>query len=151
VERRPALEQAGVHWLALNDDARRDVALQVLGQIPILWLWDNVEPVAGFPRGTRSEWSETKQADLRDFLRDLQHTTRAKVLLTSRRDEADWLGNLPVRITVPPMPMAERVQLTRALAERQGRRLNEVDDWRLLLRFTQGNPLTITISRTREI
>src|SRR5439155_11265472 len=31
-----ALEQAGVHWLALDDARRRDVALQVLRQVPVL-------------------------------------------------------------------------------------------------------------------
>ena len=43
------------------------------------------------------------------------------------------------------MPMQERVQLARALAEKHGRRLTDVDDWRPLLQFTQGNPLTLTV------
>ena len=37
--------------------ARRAVALQVLEQVPVLWIWDNVEPIAGFPRGHASAWS----------------------------------------------------------------------------------------------
>jgi tetratricopeptide (TPR) repeat protein len=120
------------------------VALQLLGQVPVLWIWDNVEPVAGFPKGTPSAWSAAEQRELVDFLRDAAQT-RAKFLLTSRRDEREWLGNLPARITVPPMPMQERVQLARALAEKHGRRLTAVADWRPLLRFTDGNPLTITV------
>jgi len=43
------------------------------------------------------------------------------------------------------MPMQERVQLTRALADKHGRKLDAVKDWLPLLRFTQGNPLTITV------
>jgi tetratricopeptide (TPR) repeat protein len=148
----PALEAAGVNWLALPDDARRQVALQVMAQIPVLWIWDNVEPVAGFPAGTASAWSAAEQQELVDFLRAARGT-RARFLLTSRRDEDAWLGNLPRRITIPPMPMQERVQLARALAEKHGpfdsaqgrRRLTDVEDWRPLLRFTQGNPLTITV------
>lgn len=139
------LEQAGVHWLALDDESRRSVALQVLKQIPVLWIWDNVEPVAGFPAGTDSAWSEEEQQELVDFLRDCKET-KAKFLLTSRRDERAWLGeNLPARITIPPMPMWERVQLARAIAEKHGRRLTDVADWLPLLQFTQGNPLTITV------
>ena len=46
----PLLERSGVQWLALDDEARSDVALQVLKQIPVLWIWDNVEPVAAFRR-----------------------------------------------------------------------------------------------------
>jgi tetratricopeptide (TPR) repeat protein len=140
----PALEAAGIHWLALPDEARRDVALQVLKQIPVLWIWDNVEPVTGFPTGTPSVWSEMEQRELADFLRAARDT-QARFLLTSRRDERAWLGDLPARITLPPMPMQERVQLTQALAEKHGRKLADVEDWRPLLQFTRGNPLTLTV------
>lgn len=44
------LEGQGKHWLTLDDDQRRSLALQVLKQIPVLWIWDNVEPVAGSSR-----------------------------------------------------------------------------------------------------
>ncbi|MFP5286467.1 MAG: CHAT domain-containing protein [Thermoanaerobaculia bacterium] len=140
----PALENAGVHWLTLDDQNRRQVALQVLTQIPVLWIWDNVESVSGFPAGTPSAWSAEEQGELLAFLRDLRGT-KAKVLLTSRRDERSWLGDLPVRIQVPPMPMTESLQLVRALAERHGRKLADVEDWRPLLAFAQGNPLTLTV------
>jgi tetratricopeptide (TPR) repeat protein len=138
------LEQAGINWLALSDDQRREVALKVLKQIPVLWIWDNVEPVAGFPAGTESSWSAAEQKELADFLRAARDT-QAKFLLTSRRDEREWLGDLPARVTLPRMPMQERVQLARALADKHRRRLIDVDDWRPLLEFTQGNPMTITV------
>ncbi len=139
----PALESGGVHWLALDDAQRRDIALQVLAQIPVLWVWDNVEPVAGFPAGTLSAWSTEEQQELADFLRALKET-KAKVLLTSRREEREWLGDLPTRVRVPAMPMLERLQLARAIAAKQGRQLAEVD-WAPLLRFTEGNPLALTV------
>jgi tetratricopeptide (TPR) repeat protein len=138
------LEQAGVHWLALDKDRRRHVALQVLAQVSVLWVWDNVEPVAGFPEGAASVWSMEEQQELVDFLRDARGT-KAKFLLTSRHAERAWLGDLPARIRLPRMPMQERMQLARALAEKHGRRLTEIADWRPLLRFTDGNPLTITV------
>jgi tetratricopeptide (TPR) repeat protein len=140
----PALEQAGVQWLSLTDAQRRQVALDVLQQIPVLWIWDNVEPVAGFPTGADSAWSDEEQQELADFLRAARDT-KAKFLLTSRRDERAWLGDLPARISVPPMPMQERVQLARAIAEKHNRKLTDVEDWRPLLQFTRGNPLTITV------
>ena len=138
------LEQAGVHWLALDDSQRRDVALKLLKKVPVLWVWDNVEPVAGFPAGTPSAWSAMEQKELADFLRAAR-AGKGKFLLTSRRDERAWLGDLPKRVAVPPMPFQERVQLARALSERYERRQDDVEDWRPLLEFTEGNPLTITV------
>jgi hypothetical protein len=138
-----ALAQIGINWLALPEAGRRDVALQVMQQIPLLWIWDNVEPVTGFPRPEDASLTEAQQAELADFLRAARDT-QAKFLLTSRRDEQAWLGHLPRRIIVPPMPMQERVQLARALAEKYGADFTQVADWRPLLHFTQGNPLTIT-------
>ncbi|MAG35182.1 MAG: hypothetical protein CL878_02895 [Dehalococcoidia bacterium] len=141
----PSLEQSGINWSAITELAQqREVALQVLRQVPVLWIWDNVEPITGFPAGSESAWSDEEQAELVAFLRAARDT-QAKFLLTSRRDEQEWLHDLPRRITVPAMPMQERVQLTRALAEKYGGRLTDVEDWRPLLRFTDGNPLTITV------
>jgi tetratricopeptide (TPR) repeat protein len=143
-----SLEANGIHWQAItNHQTRRKKVLQLLAQTPVLWVWDNVEPVAGFPAGTPSAWTDTEQNELVDFLRDLATKTRCRVLLTSRRDEQPWLGDLPVRVKLPPMPMRERLQLTHALAARHrpGQPLPELD-WRPLLRYTGGNPLTITVT-----
>jgi tetratricopeptide (TPR) repeat protein len=140
----PLLQANNIHWPALNDTQRRDVVVQVLGQLPVLWIWDNVEPVAGFPPGTASAWTADEQNDLADFLRELAGT-RARVLLTSRRDEQVWLGQLPARVRLRGMPMRERIQLTQALAAKHTHRITDVKDWRPLLRYTAGNPLTITV------
>jgi tetratricopeptide (TPR) repeat protein len=140
----PVLQANGVQWLSLSDAERRDVAVQVLAQVPVLWIWDNVEPVAGFPAGTPSAWTAAEQRELRQFLHAVSGT-QARVLLTSRRDERDWLGNLPTRVRLPRMPMRERIQFTQALAARHGHRISDVQDWRPLLRYSDGNPLTITV------
>ncbi len=139
-----ALEQSDVHWLALDDAKRRDVALQLMRQIPLLWIWDNVEQVAGFPTGSASAWKAEEQKELVDFL-SAARGTKAKFLLTSRRDERKWLGDLPARITMPPMRMQERVQLARELAIKHGKTLGAVDDWFPLLHFSGGNPMTLTV------
>ena len=139
------LQSRGIQWSAIDDqEQRRNVVLQVLAQIPVLWLWDNIEPIAGFPTGTASAWNADEQTELVAFLREAR-STHAKFLLTSRRDERGWLSDLPMRIVVPPMPMPERVTLTRALLEKNGHRLSDIADWRPLLRYAAGNPLTITV------
>src|ERR1017187_591636 len=131
-------------WLALDETKRRGAALQLLRQRSVLWIWDNVEPVAGFPKGSESSWSAREQRDLADFLRAARET-KARFLRTSRRDEHDWLVDLPAPVAVPPMLFRERLELARALASKRGRRLADVEDWRPLLNFTQGNPMAITV------
>jgi hypothetical protein len=86
----------------------------VLKQTPVFWIWDKVEPITGFPAGTASDWSAAEQKELRDFLSDALDT-KAKFLLTSRRDEQAWLGEMPRRVEAPPMPMQERLQRKRGL------------------------------------
>ena len=78
------------------------------------------------------------------FLRDLVTRTRCRVLLTSRRDERAWLGDLPARVELPPMPMRDRLQLAGGIAPRHQVPAADVD-WRPLLRYTAGNPLTIMV------
>jgi hypothetical protein len=141
----PFLEASDIAWVAVTDPARRrDIVLQVLAQVPVLWIWDNVEPVTGFPGGTPSDWTQAEQDDLAALLRDLAQHTRCKVLVTSRRDERAWLGDLPARVQLPAMPMRESLQLAAALAARHGQTIAG-EDWRPLLRYAAGSPLTINI------
>ena len=149
-----ALAGAEVQWTALDDSDRRDMALRILAQVPVLWVWDNVEPVAGFPAGDATAWTAGEQRELARFLRELARWTRCRVLVTSRRDEAGWLGDFPRRVRMPPMPMLERLELAQAVVTRQpgGKdRFLEVASWRPLLEFTQGNPLTVMILARQAI
>lgn len=139
------LEANGIAWAAITDPRRqRHIVLQILKQIPVLWIWDNVEPVTGFPAGTPSAWTAAEQEDLAGLLSTLAQRTRCKVLLTSRRAERGWLGAQPARVRLPAMPMRESLQLAAAIAARRGQSIAGAD-WRPLLRFAAGNPLTITV------
>ena len=78
-----------VHWAVLNSEARRALVVDMARQAPLLWIWDNVEHIAGFPVGRESLWSPSEQQELADFLRDLQDTPRA---LLSRRIRCEQQG-----------------------------------------------------------
>lgn len=144
----PALQASGVEWHALNDnDARRRLVLQVLQQVPMLWIWDNVELVAGFPAGTESAWTPDEQTDLSDFLKQikLDGATKAKILLTSRRDEQAWLGGIPHRIEMPRMCNSDAASLARSLGDERKIAQEEIADWQPLLDYCHGNPLTLRV------
>jgi hypothetical protein len=138
------LDAEGIDWMQLADRQRPGAALRILAASSVLWIWDNVEPITGFPAGSPSVWTEHEQRELRDFLRAISGTA-AKVLVTSRREERDWLGDLPARVTLPPMSMRDCVQLASALAKEHDQELGDLETWRPLLTFSQGNPLTLVV------
>lgn len=119
-------------WAAAGREERRAIALRILGESPSFWVWDDVERIG-----------EEDRRSLADLLRDLAGT-RCKVLLLGRRPEDGWLGSLPFRIALPPMPMEERGELTIRIAARHGLALRELMIFAPLLRFSQGNPLTLS-------
>ncbi len=144
----PMLESQGIHWSALNDTAQRQKrVLQLLRQFPILWIWDNVEPVAGFPEGTESLWTKAQQIDLRDFLKQitLDSASKVKILLTSRRDEQKWLGGIPHRIPMPRMNASDAASLAFELGKEKRINRSEIINWQPLLDYCAGNPLTLRV------
>lgn len=144
----PLLEANGIQWHALNESKkRRKLVFDILRQIPVLWIWDNVELVAGFPAGTPSQWTAAEQEELRDFLKQIAIDTRSqvKLLLTSRRDEEDWLGQLPHRIKMPRMSDEDAAMLAQQLGEKNQITRSEVADWQPLLDYCAGNPLTLHV------
>jgi tetratricopeptide (TPR) repeat protein len=144
----PRLQANGIEWHAMNDPAqRRELVLQIFRQIPVLWIWDNVEPVAGFPAGSESQWTAAEQAELADFLQQvkLDRGTQAKILLTSRRDEQGWLGGAPRRVAMPAMRRADAAGLALELGRERGLSRQEVNAWGPLLDYCAGNPLTLRV------
>lgn len=144
----PFLENPAVDWTAQNDPAERlKIVKRILRTFPILWIWDNVEPVAGFPEGTESQWTDVEQRELRDFLQQLKldAASKVKVLLTSRRDEKKWLGGIPHPIPMPRMRNSDAARLALTLGEERGLKPSEIADWQPLLDYCAGNPLTLRV------
>jgi len=142
----PLLEAQGIHWSAKNDTGeRRHLVMQLLRHFPILWIWDNVEPVAGFPEGTESGWTDAEQNDLRDFLLQIKLDTagKVKILLTSRRDEQKWLGSIAKPIPMHRMSNADATRLAIRLGEERNIKSSGIVHWQPLVDYCAGNPLTM--------
>lgn len=70
-------------------EKQRQGVLQYLKTNPCLLIWDNFEPVAGFPTGNEPLLPDTERDELKQFLKDLRGE-QTWVLITSRREEP-WL------------------------------------------------------------
>jgi hypothetical protein len=142
------LERQGILWSALNEpEKRRSVVIRILRSFPILWIWDNVETVAGFPEGTESQWTPEEQKELRDFLKQikLDEASKVRILLTSRRDEQKWLGGVPHRIQMRRMRNSDAARLAKKLGEEKNLSGSEIAEWQPLLEYCAGNPLTLRV------
>lgn len=140
----------GIEWLAYSHDERRTEAIRLLREIPVLWIWDNVESITWHGVGLSPSLNDVEQRELLEFLREASATSGAanngtRFLLTSRRDEREWLGDLAKRIAMSSMPFSDTVRLARMLAAQRGKKLNDLAIWRPLLRFMAGSPLTVTV------
>jgi tetratricopeptide (TPR) repeat protein len=131
-----SLQRVRIHWPALEDAQRRQVALDVLRQVPVFWIWDNVEAIA--------QWTPAEQRELADFCRDARDAG-ARILLTSTGTEQDWLGELPARIALAPLPLADSTEVALGCADMYSRRLPEGAHLCGLLEFAEGNPLAIVL------
>ena len=137
-------QQLQIEWQLLDPAQRREVALSVLKQLPCMLIWDNFEPVAGFPSGTESVWKEHEQKELRDFLRDLRGG-KTKVLLSSRRNEP-WLGNIYRRVELGGLKLGEAQELAVRVLQRAGlnaQQIKSLPQYNDLLKYLRGNPLAI--------
>jgi hypothetical protein len=114
---------------------------QIMRQVPLLWIWDGLEPASGPPDPGPGrpvlEWKEL--LSIVHSVRD----TRAKLLLISRHDQRAWLGDVPVRLQLPPLPDADCRLLVRAVAAAQQVQLAGLSPTASALRTMAGNPETI--------
>ncbi|MEL6327758.1 MAG: CHAT domain-containing protein, partial [Cyanobacteria bacterium J06626_23] len=79
----------GDRFAALMADQQEATVLQYLQTHPCLLIWDNFEPVAGFPAGNEPLLPELERQRLQSFLKALRGG-ESWVLISSRREEP-WL------------------------------------------------------------
>ncbi len=144
------LKEGRYAWTDAGREARKTIVLEILDKAPAIWVWDNVEMIGGFPPGVEPVWSDGEREFLADFLVDLART-RCRVLLVGRRPEMKWLGEIPFRILLPPMPMSERGDLTIRITGDAGMALRELASFAPMLKLSQGNPLTLTFLLTEAL
>jgi len=70
-------------------EQQQQIVLNYLKMQPSLLIWDNFEPVAGFPAGNEALLNGSERDTLQRFLKDLRGG-KSWVLITSRREER-WL------------------------------------------------------------
>jgi tetratricopeptide (TPR) repeat protein len=135
--------QLNIEWHLLDTAQRCRLAIDILRKLPCLLIWDNFEPVAGFPRGTPSNWKKEEQEELKEFLKDLNGGA-TKILLTSRIDER-WLGRCYKLVELQGLNSLDSMKLAGKVLDRAGINRRKIKPYHKLLKYLQGNPLAIQV------
>jgi tetratricopeptide (TPR) repeat protein len=139
------LKERNTSWGALERTEKLEEALRLMNQIPILWIWDNSESISDFSDERISFYQEEERQELARFLQQIIRT-QVRVLFTSRSSGQSWMEDLiPYKtVRMPPMPMRDCILLAKEIARNEGVPL-DVPEYLSLLKFTQGNPLTLIV------
>ena len=118
--------------------------LKYLKTRPCLLIWDNFEPVAGFPAGNEPLVSEEGRGELKDFLKGLCGG-ESWVLITSQREER-WLDCGYGLLSLGGLSRGDAEELASKILERVGvDRKNLPGEYLELLGLLGGHPLSLRV------
>jgi tetratricopeptide (TPR) repeat protein len=132
------LRARGVEWLTLDDSHRILLLLELLQGNRCFWIWDNVESISG----GQDAWPPNEIAQFSEFLTEAAKTG-TRILLTSRNRDVEWLADLASPLELPPMDLAERLELAVAIS---GPDIPFPQDvWAPLFHISEGNPFVLSL------
>ncbi|MBH8571881.1 CHAT domain-containing protein, partial [Nostocaceae cyanobacterium CENA369] len=111
---------------------------------PCLLIWDNFEPVNGFPTGNEPLLSREERNKLKRFLKELRGG-KSWVLITSRREEP-WLDCGYSLINLRGLSQADAQELAAKILQTVGvERKNLPAEYLELLKLLGGHPLSLRV------
>ncbi|MFN6528932.1 tetratricopeptide repeat protein [Nostoc sp. ChiSLP03a] len=120
------------------------VVRQYLQTHPCLLIWDNFEPVNGFPTGNEPLLSGEERNKLKRFLKELRGG-KSWVLITSRREEP-WLDCGYSLINLRGLSQADAQELAAKILQTVGvERKNLPAEYLELLELLGGHPLSLRV------
>ena len=130
----------------LMPEQQRTEVLEYLRTHPCLLIWDNFEPVAGFPTGNEPLLSDAERHNLKQFLEDLRGG-KSWVLITSRREES-WLD-----CNYKPLPLSgisgqDVEEFAAKILQRVGVGVDRAklpEEYLKLLKLLGGHPLSLRV------
>jgi len=134
----------GEKFSSLSPEKQQEVVRKYLQTNPCLLIWDNFEPVNGFPQGNQPLVPAAERESLKQFLKQLRGG-QSWVLITSRREE-NWLdcGYALRELKGLVQPDAEELA-ARILLEAGVDRAKLPGEYLELLKLLGGHPLSLRV------
>src|SRR6476661_2341409 len=134
----------GEKFSSLSPEKQQEVVRNYLQTNPCFLIWDNFEPVNGFPQGNQPLVPAAERESLKQFLKELRGG-QSWVLITSRREE-NWLdcGYALRGLKGLVQPDAEELA-ARILLEAGVDRAKLPGEYLELLKLLGGHPLSLRV------
>ena len=134
----------GAKFSALMADKQEAIVLQYLREHPCLLIWDNFEPVNGFPAGNAPLLAEGERERLKGFLKKLRGG-QSWVLISSRREEA-WLDCGYELVALRGLVRSDAEALAAKILQSVGvERASLPAEYLELLDLLNGHPLSLRV------
>ncbi|MEH2199516.1 tetratricopeptide repeat protein [Nostoc sp.] len=134
----------GERFSQMMPEQQEDVVRQYLQTNPCLLIWDNFEPVNGFPTGNEPLLSGEERNKLKRFLKELRGGN-SWVLITSRREEP-WLDCGYSLINLRGLSQADAQELAAKILQTVGvEKKNLPAEYLELLKLLGGHPFSLRV------
>lgn len=137
----------GTDFSRLQDEEQWQRLVAYLRENACLLIWDNFEPVAGYPPGEVPLATDEERARLARFLKVLRGG-RSRVILTTRKPDENWLGIAYNLIEVRGLTTHDAAQMAKAILKTVGRRPEDFradPDYARLIRLLTGHPRSLEV------
>jgi tetratricopeptide (TPR) repeat protein len=125
-------------------EQQQQAVMNYLKAQPCLLVWDNFEPVAGFPTGNEPLLMDAEREDLKQFLKDLRGG-QSWVLITSRREEP-WLDCGYTLQNLQGLSQADTEEFAAKVLRSAGvDRATLPPEYLELMKLLGGNPLALRV------
>jgi tetratricopeptide (TPR) repeat protein len=112
-----------------------------------LLIWDNFEPVAGYPRGAQPLASDEERQKLSRFLKTLKGG-KSRVLITTRKKDEDWLGIGYELVEIGGLVYRDAALLAKEVLRSIGKTSDDFKqdaDYARLIKLLRGHPRSIEV------
>lgn len=137
----------GTDLSRMPEEEQRARLLKFLMETPCLLVWDNLEPVAGYPEGEPPLATDEERAKLSQFLKALRGG-KSRVILTTRKPGENWLGVAYKLIELGGLSDRDVVELATEILRTVGRKPEEFKDdpeYSRLLKLLSGHPRSMEV------
>jgi hypothetical protein len=137
----------GTDLSMLPEEQQEKVILDYLRDNRCLLLWDNFEPVAGYPPGAEPLASDEERGKLSRFLKALRGG-KSRVIITTRKPDESWLGIAYHLVELGGLSVQDAGLLARVILQTVGRKPEDYKDdqeYVALIRLLRGHPRSLEV------